>query len=482
MLEQLKKIDRIYDLMALCSSYILNELKVKSYEFACFEEDDFEEVGAAFERYCCEISEKGHWKAFKELKDFLLEFFSIGVSVEKCYAVVYFIDDNVEITIPDKLLGGNGIVEYSSLNKQYVDQVKIIPKLESTLLTRSEAQFRQNNDTMHELFRKRRECACSKLDTETLHYSIWDQEKIERYPTVIYHVDEKNPISKHFYNRHKIIFGIVPFTKVGLDRILEIKYHHRTFYVDKMYDNAETELKNRYEDIFNRCVNKDIDFLVFPEMLMTENIIDSIKDKDNSNLPQIIVNGSIWKERTNKCIVSDDKGNEIFCYLKKQPFTFEKDGEEYREYLDADKNKSFAILEIEQIGRIGIGICKDLINEEIKLFHKYIGTDILIVPAYTKSMDLQASAEELSKEYNCIVVVVNACSAIEDGTEKKQIGFLTLPAKEKSTRTKITKKYFQDVCKQECEFKCLGKIITIDFYDINQKNDFYCFGVEESVL
>lgn len=482
MLEQLKKIDRIYDLMALCSSYILNVLKEKSYEFALFEEDDYEEVEAAFERYRCEISEKGQWKAFKELKDFLLDFFSIGISVEKCYAVVYFIDDIIEITIPDKLLEGNGIVEYVSLNKQYVDQVKIIPKLESTLLTRSEAQFKQNNDAIDELFRKRRECACSKLDIETVHYSIWDQEKIEKYPTVIYHIDEKNPISKHFYNRHKIIFGIVPFTKVELDQILEIKYHHRTFYVDKMYDNAETELKKRYKDICNRCINKDIDFLVFPEMLMTENIIDSIKENDNSNLPQIIVNGSIWKERTNKCIVSDYRGNEIFCYLKKQPFTFEKDGEEYREYLDADKNKSFAILEIEQIGRIGIGICKDLISEEIKLFHKYMGTDILIVPAYTKSMDLQASAEELSKEYNCIVVVVNACSAIEDGTEKRQIGFLTLPAKEKSTRTNVTKKYFQNVCKQECEFKCIGKIITIDFYDINQKNDFYCFGVEESVL
>ena len=106
MLEQLKKIDKIYDLMALCSSYILNELKVNSYEFALFEEEDYEEVEEAFERYCCEISEKGQWKAFKELKEFLLDFFSLGVSIEKCYAVVYFIDDNVEITIPDKLLTG----------------------------------------------------------------------------------------------------------------------------------------------------------------------------------------------------------------------------------------------------------------------------------------------------------------------------------------------------------------------------------------
>lgn len=482
MLEQLKKIDKIYDLMALCSSYILNELKVNSYEFALFEEEDYEEVEEAFERYCCEISEKGQWKAFKELKEFLLDFFSLGVSIEKCYAVVYFIDDNVEITIPDKLLGGNGIVKYSSLNKQYLDQVRIIPKLESTLLTRSEAQFKEDNDTIHELFRKRRECACSILDSETIHYSIWDQEKIKKYPTVIYHIDEKNPISKHFYNRQKIVFGIVPFTNVELDKILEIKYYHRTFYVEKMFDDAEDELKKRFEAICKRCINKDIDFLIFPEMLMTKNIIDYNKEKDKFSYAQIIVNGSIWKDYTNKCIVSDGMENEIFSYLKKQPFTFKKDGIEYREYLDTNKNKCFAILEIEQIGRIGIGICKDLINEEIKLFHKYIGTDILIVPAYTKSMDLQASAEELSKEYNCIVVVANACSAIEDGTEKKQIGFLTLPAKEKSTRTGITKKYFQDSCKQECEFQCIGKILTIDFYDVNQERELYCFRVEESVL
>lgn len=482
MLEQLKKIDGIYDLMALCSSYILNELKVKSYEFGLFEEEKFEDVESAIDRYCNEVLQKGKWKAFKELKEFLLEYFSIGVSVEKCFAVVHFIDDNVEITIPDKLLEGNGIVEYSSLNKQYVDQVKIIPKLESTLLSRSEVHFRGSIDSLHELFRRRRDCACSKLDTETKHYSIWDQEKIEKYPTVIYHIDEKNSISKHFYHRHKIVLGIVPFTKIELDQILEIKFHRRTFYINKMYDNVETQLKKRYEDICNRSINKDIDFLIFPEMLMTEEILDTIKEKDIDNLPQIIVNGSIWKDYTNKCIVSDDKGNEIFCYLKKQPFTFAKDGEEYREHLDADKNKTYAILEVEQIGRIGICICKDLINEEIKLFHKYIGTNMLIVPAYTKSMDLQASAEELSTEYNCIVVVVNACSAIEDGTEKKQIGFLTLPAKDQATRTKVTKKYFQDVCKQECEFTCIGKIITIDFYDINKENSFYSFGVEESIL
>ena len=81
-------------------------------------------------------------------------------------------------------------------------------------------------------------------------------------------------------------------------------------------------------------------------------------------------------------------------------------------------------MDIEGVGRIGIAICKDLLNEKVKLFHKYMGTDFLIVPAYTDSMDLQSSAQELSKEYNCVVIVANACSAVEK-PESNRIGFLT---------------------------------------------------------
>ena len=59
MIDQLKQIDRIYDLMALCGAYILCELKKKTYEFALFEDDDYDCVYDAIERYCCEVQEKG---------------------------------------------------------------------------------------------------------------------------------------------------------------------------------------------------------------------------------------------------------------------------------------------------------------------------------------------------------------------------------------------------------------------------------------
>jgi predicted amidohydrolase len=185
----------------------------------------------------------------------------------------------------------------------------------------------------------------------------------------------------------------------------------------------------------------------------------------------------------NRSIVTDGSGKEIFSYLKKEPYKLQKDQNEYKEYLDSSKNNEYIILEIDGIGRVGIGICKDLLSEDIKMFHKYIGTDILIIPSYTKSMDLQSSAEELSTEYNCVVVVANACSAFGEKNEKginNRIGFISLPAKCGTDRTRITKKYCKNECVDECECKCIGKIIAVDFYHTEKYNNTISYVIKES--
>ena len=67
MIQQLEIIGTIYDLLALCSSYILNELKNESYEFELFNEDMYENVYNALNRYVCEEHERGERAAFDEL-------------------------------------------------------------------------------------------------------------------------------------------------------------------------------------------------------------------------------------------------------------------------------------------------------------------------------------------------------------------------------------------------------------------------------
>ena len=171
-LQQIGNIDNIYDLMALCSSFIFCELDKKSYEFARFKDDDYDNVYDAIDRYRCERHHKGSKSAFDELRNYLISFLKPETTVEKCFAVVKYIDELVEAEINGRLLGGKQIIEYSSMNEQYKNKVRIIPKMRGTFLERGEEQFKNINNSKYSLFRGRRECACSLLDREIINYMI----------------------------------------------------------------------------------------------------------------------------------------------------------------------------------------------------------------------------------------------------------------------------------------------------------------------
>lgn len=481
MLEQIQKLTSIYDLFALFSSYILNSCKKKSYEFKIFPDSDYSMVEAAIITYKCEKEQRGHRKAIENLKKYLVEFMNSEINIEKCFAVVKYIDEYIEMEMYDRLIGSTGIIEYVAINQQYLDQVRILPNIKETLLTRGEEEISSSRDQKYSMLRKRRKYHCSSLDENVLNYIIWGKDKIDKYPMKIYRLTEKSPIYEHFCKQKQVVFGIVPITNKSIYDILDIQYDKNAFYVNGMRQEAEEELKSKYLNIFDRCNN--IDFLIFPEMLMTEDIICSISEKKKVNEPQIIINGSIWRDYINKSIITDGKGNDIFSYCKKETFELNKGNDIYTEYLDKNENKEYSILEIDGVGRIGIAICKDLINEDVKNFHKHIGTSILIVPAYTPSLDLQSSARELAEDYHCVVVLANACSALAEKMEKnfdKRIGFIAIPAKTESDRTAIIKMYYMNECRKECNKKCIGKKITIDFFNVGNYNGTESYLIKES--
>lgn len=482
MLEKLKIIYNIYDLMALCCSYIFNELEHKQYNFGEFEEKEYNEVEEAILMYLDDVEDRGKQYAFRQLHKFVYNYLIKEISIQRCYAFVFFIDENVEVEIPrESLLGGSGIVEYSTLNEQCIDRVRIIPKIEKTLINNIDRKIEKidTSDEVKSVFRKRRECACSRIDEETKRYSVWNKEYVEKFSVKICHIDDRSDIYRRFYNKKKIFFGIIPFTNRNIELILDIKYKKKLFYVESMKKDAEKILKDRYLDIIERCKGRNIDFLIFPEMLLTEKIIENLKSPGNteSSDPKIIVNGSVWKDKHNTSVVTDCNGNLILEYRKKEPFELNKDGKTYKEELDRSDEKKFSIIEIEGIGRIGICICRDLINESVKLFHKCIGTNILLVPAFSGSMDLKSSASELAADYHCIVVIANACSALDK--EKDKIGFITCPGKIETDRTNIVKMYLKNKCEEECEKRCRGKIVSIDFDKLDVKDGIHSFAIEE---
>ncbi len=53
MVESLKEIDNIYDLMALCGAYFLRLDRNQPYDFSEFQDENYDDLYDAVEAYCC---------------------------------------------------------------------------------------------------------------------------------------------------------------------------------------------------------------------------------------------------------------------------------------------------------------------------------------------------------------------------------------------------------------------------------------------
>lgn len=139
MLGHIREITKIYDLLALCCSYIFKEYDKEPIEFSSlnYEDSKYNEVCDAIELYCEQCEEEGHVAAINELKRFIFDFLRSGINVEKCMAIVISIDELVEVKICGKIINGRKIVKYNTLNSQYTDQVKILPRFKDTFINRA---------------------------------------------------------------------------------------------------------------------------------------------------------------------------------------------------------------------------------------------------------------------------------------------------------------------------------------------------------
>ena len=442
----IKEMQNIYDLLALCCSYIFNEIEDEPYDFAAFNDELYIDV---------------YVRAFREFRNFLYHFMEGNSTVEKCYAVVKYIDEKIEYEFRYNIVNKKDILEYEGLNGQFKDRVRILLKNAGSYVDKGNAAYKKVTKDKYNLLRDSHDCPCSKIDAVTRRYMIWDKVSLDKYPVRVYRLKEAHYINRHFEDRHKLVFAVIPFTDESIKSILVEKRVNKAFYIENMKQDAEVRLKEKYRAAYKGVINKDVDFMIYPEMLMTDEIRTGCRFDRNG--PKVIVNGSVSKNKVNKSVVCAWDGEELFSYCKKNPYKYEEAGTEYTEWLDQKENAGYSILEIPELGRVSVAICKDLWSNEVIMFHKMIQTKLLIVPAYTASGDLESSARNLSEEYNCVVVLANSCSALSRKQQGGRIGFVTLPAKILGKRTAEVEYYEMSACQKECSKRCKGKLITIEF-------------------
>lgn len=478
------QIENIYDLFARCCIYIL-ELAAKG-EFHLPTEGSAQrnDIRDAVDAYVANQEIEGKRNALLILLEQLFMICEGGCTQEQAFDIAEAIDELIELEEPvSNITNSNAyFVRYSSLNLNYSDSIRILPVLNDTFMSRSQSKFSEVSSSGHQysMLRDAKASNDSILDSYFANYIVIEKGTIEKFPVNIFRVRNDSGLGRYYAGKNNVKLTLIPFTQVSLDKIQNIKYEGNFFSCEGMKPEQEERLMNKQKALFE-LMEKDntSDFIIFPEMLFTERMVQhSIECHER---PELIVNGSIWKEGYNYstlCLC----GNEIYKHYKRCPYIAkrieqsengkDKVEKRYQEKLCPLGNieKSYNILEAGSFGRIAVGICKDLDDINMVWLWKLLKVNLLLVPAFSSSTDLESSAEALVSLNNMIVVLCNACSAVsnlDDGKKftktDKQIGFIALPGKRKSTRTAVMEYYYKKEACNNCEAVCMGHKAVINF-------------------
>lgn len=465
----LSSLKNIYDVLAYCCCCVYNMAIKFGIQFGDLvdgiEDADGEEVYDEIDQYCSNVVDFGQQSALSKLLEYLWNLIRTmkenKSNLCKFARIILEIDDQVPAEITRGGRRWQDIIEYNSLNQACIEQVRIIPKLREDELVYGDI----DTDEIP-FFRNKREEYNTQIDSFLSHYAIWDKENFEKTPFTIYHYCPQSKVAKKFRKKKSLSFGVFPLTNRPVNEVLDCRESKVCYFsVHGLTETAEEDIKKKYLQACMTSSEHDLDFLIFPEMLLTKDIVASFP-KDVHLKPIFVINGSIWEDEKNICIVSNEKGEEIFSYFKKNAYTYPKGGVTIYENLDPEVNKKYEILEIENFGRISVAICKDLASNEVRNFHQKMGTNVLIVPSYTESMDLTYDSRFMAAGFHCIVILANSCSAVSkkgDINKGKKTGFVCTPAKNGTERAGYVYYYSQTKCHENCSNMCEGKYVKINF-------------------
>ncbi len=495
-LNQIKNIYNLFDLMALCIGFLYQKVSGGKMDFLevlqrCGDELELE-INTPLDIYMYNRKYDKEKECFAALKRQLYEILSGCIDLcEASVLIILWMDNHVEPSYDS-----DDVHSYTSLNGQFKN-IKIIPRLNENWLNKFSNDHKTGD---YELLREPSLTNYPDITKLICQYIIFDKEMIDEYNLQIVHLGINNLFVKKLNERDEkkqtLSFAVFPVLYTDFQRYLKIDkiestapslQHMRYFEILGMQSSKEKILKSRYEKIFERCKGKDIDFLVFPELMMTEDIFNEFRYDDN--LKSIKFWGSIWKDRKNKCYITGPTGKILSTYNKKAGYEYEDEetGKTYMEHIPIEKPAKYVIIDLEGVARIGLCICRDLTFEKARTIFKYVETNILIVPSYSPSRDLYGYAEELAKLNRCIVLVGNSCSAFYDPDVPdktcKETGFMVMPAKQgTSSRAVYKRAYGNEECVSDCGEYCIGKLFTLDFSGVMCEQGIKTVEIDNSSL
>ncbi len=202
--------------------------------------------------------------------------------------------------------------------------------------------------------------------------------------------------------------------------------------VKSIRSETENRIKEKALNILKQAAAEEADILVFPEMLGTEAIAESIMlELENretivdNKFPALTMCPTIWKDHVNYCRVLNDTG-EMICEQQKHHGVDLSDhiwndlkedlrGASARDHYvkeDIRSDQKIYVLHCYGIGRIAVVICKDfIITGYLKIIVEKLRISLVIVPSFTCNDYQFKLIMPKYAELDCNIVWLNTCSA-----------------------------------------------------------------------
>lgn len=229
-----------------------------------------------------------------------------------------------------------------------------------------------------------------------------------------------------------------PITNVAPFRItlFEDRANFKIEY-DEMYSQRVVDI---FKNEVSHAIDTDIDIAIFPEMLGSEECVritsKFYQENWNARIPvlTLLPTREYCIDTTNKTYVNelavlDEDGNAIICYHKQHPFEYDKitvaecDKLSKRFFEPIVADHELFIIHIPGAGRIGIMICSDIFDSNLREYLiKQNKLTLLLHPSFSGGLDLLERAYSTADENSCDVVLCNTCAAfLPEGEIEKPI-------------------------------------------------------------
>ena len=303
---------------------------------------------------------------------------------------------------------------------------------------------------------------------------------INNYTNNLYFIDIKHTIGKYkiqnyilnknLFHRakqnNKLKIGMAPLTckPVITQDTIETEERNGVGYFSIKEVKDSESINESLISILKKARSENVDILVFPEMLGTEETKNCFEnfceeqmfDTDLSN-PDIVVLPTVWKDHHNQAFVYIGELNEPIVQEKYHRYPYPDDGNCRLEDLAIPDVPVINVFHSKHLGRIVVAICKDLLmKEHIDFLIGDLRASLILVPSFSTGHYPFEMISYYGFPYDCHIVWINTCAAehiIPEGDEPlKTVGMIYNPSK--TGIEEEMPKLDKDKCTRQCT-QCL---------------------------